>query len=129
MTAGSALQAAVVGLATAIEGLAGVYDGPPARAEFPYLVVDCGTETDWSSASHRGREVLLQLILWDDQPARLAVLEERLETGFPAVANVIGWNVVTLQLRDKKRLREPGAPWNCTFRFRSRLLQTGEGES
>lgn len=127
MTAGAALQAAIVGLFTGMEGLAGIYDGPPARAEYPYLVVDCGTETDWSCASHRGREVTLQLIVWDDQPARLAELEERFETSLSPKIDVTGWGMVTLHLREKKRLRQPGAPGNCSFRFRTRLLQSGGG--
>lgn len=71
MSAGLALQEALARLLSDEPGLTGIYDGPPARAAFPYVVIDAGSESDWSHKSGVGREVLLALTVWDDVPARL----------------------------------------------------------
>ena len=74
MSAGLALQEAIAARLGAIAGLTGIYDGPPPRAAYPYLAIDAGTETDWSHKSGGGRELLVALTLWDDQPQRLSAL-------------------------------------------------------
>jgi hypothetical protein len=48
MSAGGALQEAVAAALVPVAELTGVYDGPPARAAFPYAAIDGGTEVDWS---------------------------------------------------------------------------------
>ena len=59
MSAGGALQTAIAGALNAIAGLTGVFDGPPARASFPYSTIDAATESDWSHKSGDGREVMV----------------------------------------------------------------------
>ena len=88
MSAGGALQAA---LAEALAGeprLSGIYDGPPARTAFPYAVIDAGNESDWSHKSGDGREVLVGLTVWDEEPARLAELADIAETLAQGVAAI-----------------------------------------
>jgi hypothetical protein len=77
MSAGGALQEAVAGALAGQADLTGVYDGPPARAAFPYVVLDGGTEMDWSPKSGGGREVLLAVTLRDEQPPRLQTQVDR----------------------------------------------------
>ena len=122
MSAGGALQAA---LATALAGdarLTGIYDGPPARAGFPYAVIDAGSESDWSHKSGGGREVLVALTVWDEQPARLAELADAVETSAAAVGGVAGWQLVSMRMIRRRTVRDVAGPWATAIDFRARLL-------
>lgn len=122
MSAGGALQEAVASALTGEPALTGVYDGPPARAAFPYVVVDGGTEVDWSHKSGRGREVLLAVTLWDEQPARLHALADRMETAVDAIAEVGGWQLVNIAFLKRRIVRDAAGPWAAAIDFRARLL-------
>ena len=76
MSAGGALQTAIAAALAGVDGLSGVFDGPPARASYPYAAIDATTETDWSHKSGDGREVMVAITLWDDQPVRLHELAD-----------------------------------------------------
>ena len=122
MSAGGALQAAV---ATALLGqadLTGVYDGPPARAAFPYVVLDGGTEVDWSHKNGRGREVLLAVTLWDEQPARLHALVDGIEAAVAGLSAVTGWQLVSIAFLKRRIVRDVAGPWAAAIDFRARLL-------
>ena len=122
MSAGGALQAA---LAAALAGevrLTGVYDGPPARAGFPYAVIDAGSESDWSHKSGAGREVLLALTVWDEQPARLADLADVAEVAAAGVGGVAGWQLVSMRLIRRRTVRDVAGPWATAIDFRARML-------
>ena len=98
MSAGGALQAALAPLLQGIEGITGVYDGAPARAPFPYVVMDAGLESDWSHKSGEGREVSMAVTVWDDQPARLHLLADAAEAAVKSVGPVTAWALVSLRL-------------------------------
>ena len=122
MSAGGALQAA---LAAALAGegrLTGIYDGPPARAGFPYVVIDAGSESDWSHKSGGGREVLVALTLWDEQPARLAELADAVEAASAGVGAVAGWQLVSMRMIRRRTVRDVAGPWATAIDFRARLL-------
>ncbi len=125
MSAGGALQAA---LATALSGearLTGVYDGPPARAGFPYAVIDAGSESDWGHKSGIGREVLVALTVWDDAPARLVELADAVEAVVAVVAGaggVAGWQLVSMRMIRRRTVRDVAGPWAAAIDFRARLL-------
>ena len=124
MSAGASLQAAVVPALQDLSGLTGIFDGPPARASYPYAVVDAGTELDWGHKSGAGREVVLALTLWDDQPERLQQLADRAET---AVENVLvrdGWKLVSLNFMRRRVIRDVAGPWAAALDFRARLLKS-----
>ena len=110
MSAGGALQAALAPLLGALPGLSGLYDGPPPRAAFPYGAIDCGQERDWSHKSGAGREVLVALTLWDDQPARLAPIAPD------------GWTLVSLRFLRRRTVRDVAGPWAAAIDFQARLL-------
>nr|MBA3729973.1 DUF3168 domain-containing protein [Sphingomonas sp.] len=79
MSAGAALQQAIALRLATLSELSGVYDGPPARAAFPYVAIDAANESDWSHKSGEGREVMVATTLWDEQPARIHPLADALE--------------------------------------------------
>jgi len=122
MSAGGALQAALATALGQIETLTGVYDGPPARAAFPYAAIDAGTESDWSHKSGEGREVLVAVTLWDEQPARLHALADAAEAAVRAVTTVSDWQVASLRLLRRRVVRDVAGPWAAALDFRARLL-------
>jgi len=122
MSAGGALQAALAASLQSIEALTGVYDGPPARAPFPYAAIDAGSESDWSHKNGAGREVLIAVTLWDEQPARLHELADQAEELVTALATVDGWQLVTLRLLRRRNVRDVAGPWAAVLDFRMRLL-------
>ena len=122
MSAGGSLQAAIAARLGALQGVTGVFDGPPARAPFPYVVLDAGTESDWSHKSAEGREVLVAVTLWDDQPARLHQLADAAEAAVGSTAQVENWQLVSLRLLRRRTVRDVAGPWATAIDFRARLL-------
>lgn len=122
MSAGSAVQAALAQSLGAVGELGGIYDGPPARAAFPYASIDASLETDWSHKTGAGREVLVAVTLWDDQPARLQRLADICEDKVLALAVADEWQLVTLRLIRRRTLRDVAGPWATAMDFRARLL-------
>jgi hypothetical protein len=121
MSAGGALQQALAAAIESVAGLAGIYDGPPARAAYPYVVLDASSESDWSHKSGEGREVTV----WDDQPARMHALADALEAAVAVVREVAGWQLVTLRLMRRRVVRDVAGPWATAVDFRARLLAEG----
>lgn len=122
MSAGGALQEAVAAALAGVMELTGVYDGPPARAAFPYVVLDGGTEVDWSHKSGRGREVLLAVTLWDEQPARLHALVDAVEAAVAGILAVAGWQLASITFLRRRIHRDVAGPWAAAIDFRARLL-------
>lgn len=121
MSAGGNLQAAIAGALSGLE-ITGVYDGPPARAPFPYAVLDAGLESDWSHKSGDGREVLVAVTIWDDQPVRLHELADAAEAAIAETKVVDGWDLASLRLLRRKTVRDVAGPWATAIDFRARLL-------
>ncbi len=124
MSAGGALQAALASALASEMRLTGIYDGPPARAAFPYAVIDAGSESDWSHKSGDGREVLVALTVWDDAPARLAELADAVEAIVAEVSDAAGWQLVSFRLLRRRTVRDIAGPWAAAIDFRARLLAT-----
>jgi hypothetical protein len=122
MSAGGALQSAIAAALTTIEGLTGVFDGPPARAAFPYVALDATTETDWSHKSGDGREVMVAITVWDDQPVRLHALADSIEAAVEGLVPVAGWQLVTMRLVRRRVVRDVAGPWAAAVDFRARML-------
>lgn len=122
MSAGASLQAALAAQLSTVADLTGVFDGPPARAAFPYAVIDASLETDWSHKSGIGREVMVAATLWDDQPARLLALADVLEARVFDVAVNDTWKLVSLGLVRRRTIRDVAGPWATAIDFRARLL-------
>ena len=122
MSAGHALQAALAPKLAALAGLTGLFDGPPPRASFPYAAIDCGTESDWSHKSGTGREVLVAVTLWDDQPARLAALADEAERALGERLEPSGWRLVSMAFLKRRTVRDAAGPWAVAIDCRARLL-------
>jgi hypothetical protein len=125
MSAGGALQSAIASALSALGELTGVFDGPPARAAFPYVALDATTETDWSHKSAVGREVLVAITIWDDQPARLHQLADTVEASVASLVSIERWQLVTMQLVRRRVVRDVAGPWAAAVDFRARMLATG----
>lgn len=122
MSAGGAIQTAIATALNALAELGGVFDGPPARAAYPYATIDAATETDWGHKNGDGREVLIGLTVWDDQPVRLHQLADAVEAQVGAVSAVTGWQLVTLRLLRRRVVRDVAGPWAAAIEFRARML-------
>lgn len=122
MSAGGALQAAVAAQLMAVPDLTGIFDGPPARAAYPYAVLDAGNESDWSHKTGQGREVAVAITLWDDQPVRLRALADQIEERVAALDDVVGHQLVSLRLLRRRIVRDVAGPWATAIDFRARLL-------
>ena len=122
MSAGGALQNAIAAALGGVEGLTGVFDGPPARAAYPYVALDATTETDWSHKSGDGREVMVAITVWDDQPVRLHGLADAVEAAVETPGPVAGWQLVTMQLVRRRVVRDVAGPWAAAVDFRARML-------
>ena len=122
MSAGGTLQAALARSLANIRDLTGVFDGPPARAAFPYAAIDASLETDWSHKSGSGREVMVAITIWDDQPARLQQLADAAESKAVEVRLTEDWSLVTLRMIRRRTVRDVAGPWATAIDFRARLL-------
>jgi hypothetical protein len=122
VSAGSALQSAIAAALAGVDGLTGVFDGPPARAAYPYVALDATTETDWSHKSGIGREVMVAITIWDDEPVRLHGLADSVEAAVEAPGPVVGWQLVTMQLVRRRVVRDVAGPWAAAVDFRARML-------
>ena len=122
MSAGGALQTAVAAALSGVSELTGVFDGPPARAAYPYAAIDATTESDWSHKSGAGREVMVGITVWDDQPVRLHSLADAVEAQIEALPGIAGWQLVTLRLTRRRVLRDVAGPWAAAIDFRARML-------
>jgi hypothetical protein len=125
VSAGGALQTAIAAALGRIEGLSGVFDGPPARATFPYAALDATTESDWSHKSGDGREVLVAITVWDDQPVRLHELADEVEAGLNALGPMEAWQLVTMRLVRRRVVRDVAGPWAAAIDFKARMLAEG----
>ncbi len=106
--------------------LTGLYDGPPARAAFPYLSV-AGLASDWSTKTEAGREVRLSLTIWDDgeEPARLHTLMGHIEDAVAGMARDLpAWRVASNVFLRSLIARDPAGPWAGLTEFRIRILST-----
>ena len=122
MSAGGSLQSAIASALGGVGGLTGVFDGPPARASYPYAALDATTETDWSHKSGKGREVLVAITIWDDQPARLHALADQVEAAVETVGAIADWQLVTIRLVRRRIVRDVAGPWAAAIDFRARML-------
>jgi hypothetical protein len=122
VSAGGALQSAIAAALANVQDLTGVFDGPPARAAYPYAALDATTESDWSHKSGDGREVLVAITLWDDQPVRLHQLADEVEAEVQRLSGILGWELVTMRLLRRRVVRDVAGPWAAAIDFRARML-------
>jgi Protein of unknown function (DUF3168) len=109
-----------------IEAVTGIYDGPPVRAEFPYIAMATGASLDWSHKSGKGRELSVAFTVHDDGTSAaglhriMALVEDALEDG---LSDSSGWQVVTFDFRRTRILRSAASPWSGLIEYRARCLK------
>ena len=124
-----ALQAAAVAALSAHPVLAaqltGIYDGPPPRADFPYVSVTDGLVSDWGTKTQQGREIRLAFTVWDDGEAasRLTDLMGHVDDALLAMPQDLpGWRIASLVFLRSIIVRDPAGPWAGLVEHRVRLL-------
>jgi hypothetical protein len=86
------------------------------------VALDATTETDWSHKSGDGREVMVAITVWDDQPVRLHALADSIEAAVEGPVPVAGWQMVTMRLVRRRVVRDVAGPWAAAVDFRARML-------
>lgn len=129
--AAEAVQAALVavlqGHAPVAGVVSGIYDGPPARAAWPYVVIEDGSTTDWSHKSGRGREHRIGITIWDEgaSPARLQGLMAEAEIAIEGIGEALdGHRLVSLVFLRSRVVRDPDGPWAGVIQYRARTLES-----
>lgn len=130
MSAALELQAALVAALGARDGIAGVvsgiYDGPPARAAFPYILIGDALSFDWSTKTERGREHRVGLVVWDEagRGARLQALVAAIEDAVEGLAGDLpNSRIVSVALVRSRIARTVGGPWAGLVEHRVRTLE------
>ena len=85
-------------------------------------MLDAGTESDWSHKNGEGREALVAVTVWDDQPVRLHALADAVEAAVAAARDVQAWELASLRLLRRRTVRDVAGPWATAIDFRARLL-------
>ena len=129
MSAPAALQAAVVAALTDADGIAGVasgvFDGSPARAAFPYLVIGEGVSFDWSTKTTNGREHRVTISVWDEagRTARILALTAAAGAAIEGIARTLpGYRIAGVQFVRERLVRAPGGPWAGAVEYRVRTV-------
>lgn len=130
MSAAIALQQALVAALGGAEGIAGVasgvFDGPPARAAFPYLAIGEGLSFDWSTKTQRGREHRVAVTAWDDAdrtPRLMALLSAAADAIEGLPRDLPGHRIASLVLLRERVLRDPAGPLAGLIEYRVRTLE------
>jgi hypothetical protein len=124
-----ALQAAAVSALAAhpvlANALTGIYDGPPPRAVFPYVAINDGIVSDWSTKTGVGREIRFAITVWDDgeSATRLSNLMSHVEGAVLAIPRDLpDWRIASLVFVRSMVVRDPAGPWAGLVEHRARLL-------
>ncbi len=124
-----ALQAAAVSALAAhpvlADALTGIYDGPPPRAVFPYVAINDGIVSDWSTKTGVGREIRFAITVWDDgeSATRLSNLMSHVEDAVLAIPRDLpDWRIASLVFVRSMVVRDPAGPWAGLVEHRVRLL-------
>ena len=124
-----ALQAAAASALAAhpvlADALTGIYDGPPPRAVFPYVAINDGIVSDWSTKTGVGREIRFAITVWDDgeTATRLSNLMSHVEDAVLAIPRDLpDWRIASLVFVRSLVVRDPAGPWAGLVEHRVRLL-------
>ncbi|MEM8917675.1 MAG: DUF3168 domain-containing protein [Pseudomonadota bacterium] len=130
----SALEAVQVSLVSALqdsaelmEMISGVYDGPPPRAEFPYVSLTTSASRDWSHKTGTGRALSIGLTVHDSgtSAVRIGAIMARVEAALEQeLTDPDDWQIVTFTFRRSRIVRSATGPWRGLIEYRARCLQT-----
>jgi len=104
----------------------GLYDGPPPRAAYPYIVVSDSVAIDFSSKTARGRDISLVVTLWDEArgPHMMHDTMSLIEDAVQAIPTALGgWQVASLNFVRSRLLRTASGPWSGLVEHRVRVIE------
>ncbi len=128
VTVRAAVIAALRADTTLMNGLNGLFDGQPVRANVPYAVVGECLASDWGGKGLDGRELRLSISLHDagETPGRLAVLLGRIEPVVQAADGSEGWRIVGVRLiRSRVVKARDKDGWQAVVDYRMRVVREG----
>jgi hypothetical protein len=128
ISAAEALQTGAIALLQEVDGLTGVYPGPPLHASVPCAEAECGPESDWGHKSAGGREVRLAVRLRDsgELPTRIQGLMAAAESALRIPPETGEWQLVSFVWLRSRLVREgrgPDASWTGLIEYRARMLE------
>jgi len=105
-----------------------VFDGAPARATPPYVVVGECQGSDWGAKELAGRELRLSVSLHDagEATGRLAQMMARVDPVLQGLSHLgDGWRVVSARLLRSRLTRQPRglAGWQAAIDYRLRVVR------
>lgn len=124
MSAAIEVQRALVAVLAPL-GIA-VFDGPPRDAAMPFVAIDGGVASDWSTKDTRGREVRLSVAIRSDGsvPAALHALAAAAEDAIEAIPRDLpGHRIASVVLLRSLIVRAADAPWAARLDYRVRTLE------
>ena len=119
------LVAALSGNGALAAAVSGVFDGPPARVAFPYLVISDGATSDWGFKGGSGREHRLEVTVWDDgqSPNRLQGLVAEVEAAIEGLpVDLDGHRLVSIVHLRSRLIRSADGPWSGRVAYRARTI-------
>lgn len=123
--AAQALIVATISRLSALAELAGIHEAAPLQATFPFIVVEAGSEVDWSHKSGCGREIRLTLLVRDqgESGKRLRRVTDAAEQAITSgQLQPAGWTIVTAVFLRRRTVRNPRSGWSALLEYRVRLL-------
>lgn len=130
MNADSDIRAALVTLLQADAALNAqvnrVYDGAPAKATPPMVVVGDILGSDWATKDKAGRELRLGVQIEDNRetPGRISAIMPLVDAGVQSLTGAIGaWQVGSLVMIRSRLLRSSAGRWVAVMDYRIRVLE------
>ena len=102
-----------------------VYDGAPAKATPPMVVIGECSGADWATKDKAGRELRIGLTIEDDREThtRIAAIMPLVDAAVQGLSGTIGaWHVGSLIMIRSRLLRNNAGRWNAVMDYRIRVL-------
>jgi hypothetical protein len=127
MSASLAMQKLLVAALAGIDGISGVFDGPPPDAPPPYLVVGADLVSDWSTKTEAGHEHRITINAWDAGPgaARAKALLGAVETALTGLGGSSDGHMIVSTRLLRSLVLTDAEGWSqgiIDFRIRSQAL-------
>lgn len=102
-----------------------IYDGEPAKATPPLLVLDECAGSDWGTKDRPGRELRIGIRIEDDRetPARIGGIMPLVDVAAGRLSGTVaGWQVGSLRLVRSRLVKARDGRWNAVMDYRVRVL-------
>lgn len=127
MNAEQTWQATLLIMLRSINGLNGVYEGPPVKASEPWAELGELLSLDWSTKDMAGRELRSTVFVRDrtETPSRLHDLAAAVNGAVMATGPTLDdWRIASLVLIRTRIIRDRPGGWTAIIEHRVRMLQS-----